>query len=295
MTQRQSSIKVLHRVHGGVTVAVILTLLVLNLFGTITNATLLTLFLKIEVPLILLLAFITVLRFRNFARPDGVSSGDFLDRLEAEEPLLRGAISELRAFANLFLVVTGRRRLPPSARGFGYTKGTMLVPVVVIVLTVVELVVVHLLVPWQWLRIVLLVLTIWALLFVLGLLASRVVHPHFVNDDVLNLRWGRDAVLTTSLANIIRAERYTHFAHTQPHVEDDRLILTALQPTNVRLSFAEPVAAVAPVSKKHRPPDFRASEARVFVDDPDAFLKALSRNQMEWEHGQEEGTSSDTK
>ena len=64
-------------------------------------------------------------------------------------------------------------------------------------------------------------------------------------------------------------------AHTQPEVQDERLILTQSQSTNVRIRFSEPVATAAPVSKKNRPADFHAREVQLYVDDPEGFLQAL--------------------
>jgi len=64
-------------------------------------------------------------------------------------------------------------------------------------------------------------------------------------------------------------------AHTQPEVQDERLILTQSQSTNVRIRFSEPVATAAPGSQKNRPADFHAREVQLYVDDPEGFLQAL--------------------
>lgn len=219
---------------------------------------------------------LTLLRLRGAARTPAGDGRSLLDCVLAEEPLLRPAVSELRYYHSLVLAVAGKRRVPAGATPFGYTKGTRGIPIAIGAVSLVELVLVHLLVPWPWLRIVLLILSIWGVLFVAGFFASRVVHPHIVTADSLHLRWGHATVLTTSLANVSSVARRTNHAHTQPHVDGDRLILTQFQSTNVVLRFAQPVATDAPVSKKHRPVDVRVTEVQLFVDDPEAFLHAVT-------------------
>ena len=268
-------LRVVHRMHTGFTIVVMVTLLMLNTMGVVSSATALSLFIVIEVPLLLAFAATTVLRFRHLCRSADSPDMGFLDRLETEEPLLRPMVSELRAFWSLWLVVARRRQVPLHAKPFSSTKGTMTFPAVMIVLSLVELLIVHALVPWQWLQIVLLILTVWGVLFILGFFASRVVHPHFVTADALHLLWGHQAVLSTPLTNILSAAPHTNHVHTQPHAEGEQLVLTQFQSTNVLIRFAEPVAAAAPVSKKHLPVDFHTSEVQLYVDDPDAFLQAL--------------------
>lgn len=278
MARGPSLLRTLHRADAVLTLSLAIVLVVLRLTGLISDHATLTIVLVVEVPLLLLFVVVTILRFRRRPEVTSPSRTSLLDRLVDEEPLLRPAVYELRAFAALLLLLGGKRRVPPGAIPFGYTRGTMTLPLVLIVLSAVELVVVHFLVPWDWLRLLLLILTIWGVLFMLGVLALRVVHPHLVHEGRLHLRWGRDSVLATPLVNIRRAVRLVNHAHTQPEIIGQRLVLTAFQSTNVLILFAEPVVAVAPVSKRRRPPGFRAVEAQLYVDRPDDFVEALNRS-----------------
>lgn len=278
MTQRRTWLRTAHRAHAGLTIVLVLTLLALRLSDLVTGDMALRLFLAIELPMLAVFTIITTLRLREVARtpdpPDAAARG-FLDRLAAEEPLLRPVVVEIRSFLSLCLAIRGRRRVPAAASGYGYTQGTMTFPIIMVALSLVELVVVHLLVPWPWLRIVLLVLTVWGVVFMLGYLATRVVNPHLVSADALTLRWGHHAVLTTPMANVASAQRHTDYAHTEPHAERDRLVLTQFQPVNVRVVLTEAVAVDPPVARRRRPADFRARELLLSVDDPDAFVRAV--------------------
>lgn len=277
MTRRQTWLRTAYRAHTVLTLVVVATLLVLNFTDVLSGEVALLLFLKIELPLAAVFLVFTALRFTRRGRSPEATDSGFLDRLETEEPLLRPVVLELRAFGSLGLAVAGKRQVPPGAKWFGYAKGSLTFAVVMVVVSVVELVVVHVLVPWAWLRIVLLVLTAWGVLFVFGFFATRIVRPHFITEGMLHLRWGHQAVLTTPLSNIVSAARLTNHSHTHPHIEGGRLILTQFQSTNLLIRFDVPVAAAAPVSKKHLPAGFRASEVQLYVDDPDGFLHVLSQ------------------
>jgi hypothetical protein len=276
MSTRSHRLRTTHRLHMGFSAIVLLTLGILNLTGVLDRGTALLLFVLIEMPLLLVFAVLTILRFR---RPRRLTRGDvpgFLDRLVAEEPLLRPVAFEIRAFQSLVLALTGRRRVPEGAVPFGYTRGMMTLPVALAVVSLVEVLVVHLLVPWLWLRILLLLLSVWGVLFLFGFLATRVVHPHFVAGDVLHLRWGRTMVLTAPLSAVAAAVRHAHHTDSHPRAEDGLLVLSQFQSTNVRLRFTDPVPARPPVAAKDRPADFRASEVLLHVDDPERFLQLLS-------------------
>lgn len=278
MAQQRRWMRTAHRAHAAITVMVLVTVLVLNLTDAIGGGTALRLFLAVEVPLLVVFVVLTLLRLRRVVNTPASGDHSLLDRVLAEEPLLRPAVSEFRYYHSLVLTVAGKRRVPAGATPFGYTRGTLGVPIAIGIVSLVELVLVHLLVPWPWLRIVLLILSIWGVLFVAGFFAARVVHPHLVSRYDLTLRWGLQTVLTTPLSNVVSASRQSNHAHTQPHVEGNRLILTQFQSTNVALRFTDPVAvdAPAPVPKKDRPADACITEVQLYVDDPDAFLQAVA-------------------
>src|SRR5699024_1014760 len=210
MSTRSRRLRTAHRLHMGVSAVVLLTLAVLNLIGILDRRSALLLFVLIELPLLLLFAVLTILRWRRLGRAEGPDGPGLLDRLVAEEPLLRPVAFEIRAFQSLILSLAGGRRVPEGSVPIGYTRGKMTMPVALAVVSVVEVLVVHLLVPWLWLRILLLLLRVWGMLFLFGLLATRVVHPHFVGGDVLHIRWGRTTVLTATLSAVAAAVRHAH-------------------------------------------------------------------------------------
>jgi membrane protein YdbS with pleckstrin-like domain len=84
------------------------------------------------------------------------------------------------------------RRYQPDEREFSYRKRSIVAALVVLVILTapVEILILELLIPWAWLRWVLLALAIYGMIWVIGLYASLVVLPYRVADDGLWIRYG---------------------------------------------------------------------------------------------------------
>lgn len=98
---------------------------------------------------------------------------------------------ELLAWSSMVLLLRRRKHgVSPGAVQVSYDAALRPLGLVLVGLSVVELVVFELVVPWQPVRLALLVLGVWTLLFVLGLVAANIVRPHVITDDELLLRFG---------------------------------------------------------------------------------------------------------
>jgi len=98
---------------------------------------------------------------------------------------------EIGIWRSLFLWLT--RRVPGDGTGvrtFSYARQLVPILTVIVFVSLLELVVVHLLLPWATVRIVLLVVSVWGLLWMLGFLASMKVFPHLIDDAGLRIRYG---------------------------------------------------------------------------------------------------------
>lgn len=278
MTPR--ALKLTHRILLSTILVVAASVLVLYLAGVVSRPVMLRLFLTVELPLIFAALVLSLWRVRQIRQATGVRGIALVAQLQEEEPALRAAISELRTLMSLIILLRGRRNgVRSGVRGFSYAKGSMSVPIVMTVFTVLEAALIHLLVPWAWLRIVLLVVAIYALVLVLGVLASRVVNPHLVSDERLVLKWGHKIVLDSPLSNIETVAAVSDHSFTQPAVESNRMVLTSLSSTNVQITFKDPAHAKPPVSKRHLPAGgFVAHEVLLYVADPLDFVQAVSES-----------------
>ncbi|MGF7125056.1 hypothetical protein [Rhodococcus sp. AG1013] len=158
---------------------------------------------------------------------------------------------------------------------FGYTAGTLGIPVAFLVATGVEATAVHLLVPWQWLRVALLVLTVASVAAAAGWLATRAVHPHLVTAQKLILRSGRATILSVDRGRIARALPSRRFQHTSPGIHHGRLYLPGPDGTVVDIDFDVPV----PVDKLTATTQLESSlvtGVSLYVDAPRDLCARLS-------------------
>jgi MarR family len=100
-------------------------------------------------------------------------------------------VTEIGVWRSLFLWVT--RRIPgmgPRVEAFSYSRQIAPIMGAFIFVSLIELPVVHLLIPWDAIRVAALVVSVWGLLWMVGMLASMKVFPHLLDGDGLRIRYG---------------------------------------------------------------------------------------------------------
>lgn len=256
--------------------AVVLLDAVLLLTGAVGWSTALVLLLSVEVPL-LLLALVLHVRLYRQARAAGEGPAEAWEVLLDANPPLRLVQAEAGHVLGLARdVPVLLRRGHHGAGSFGYSAGTLAVPLCLLVVILVETALVHLLLPWAWLRLLLLAGNLYAVLVVSSVLTGRIAHPHRLVEDRLRLHVGRQVLTEVPLqglrADAVRGHQHTWLAVTG---EKDEVVHLATQfGTNVRLLTAEHLTARLP---RALGPDRRVStnELHLMVDDPEALLAAL--------------------
>ncbi|MDR1186910.1 MAG: hypothetical protein LBK95_05565 [Bifidobacteriaceae bacterium] len=190
----------------------------------------------------------------------------------------RAARAELGTFANLARWARGRRNgRAPDASIHAYTKGMFMLPVVFAALSAVEVVVIELIVPWQWLRLTLLALTVYGVALLLGMLAGRVVNPHLVTDREVVLKLGSHEVARIDRADIAAVTANRRFSPVNPEIRDGQAVLATFEGTNVELRLRRPVNACLPTWLGRATEPGPVTVVRLNLDDPCEFVGALSR------------------
>lgn len=272
--------KSLHRAAMLVTLGAVLTIAVLVILGVLPASEAWRPFLLIELPLMVVFVVLTVLRLRTLQREHPGERVIVL--LSEDEPAIRYARAEFALLSAVPRLLLGRRLgVTDRVRGFDYAKGSMAVPIVLVGLTVVEALVLHLIVPWAWLRIVLLVAAVYSAVLVTGMLASRVINPHLVGEGGVHLRWGARTVMQIPSSAVAAATVAVDHRFAQPAVEGDRLVLTPGAGTNVRIELADELPADPPVWGRRRLGDWRAREVLLWVAAPEAFVDAIQRTRLQ--------------
>jgi hypothetical protein len=138
--------------------------------------------------------------------------------------------------------VRRRRDVRPGEVALPYAGRFGLVVGVLCVLGGLETVVVHLLLPWEAARWVLLAVSVYALVWMVGFGLSLRQHPHVARDGELALRFGHLRSVVVPLDGLVAVRRHVETGHRRTVVRDgDRLVVSVMGDTNVELRFDPPV------------------------------------------------------
>ena len=125
--------------------------------------------------------------------------------------LARRAVAfELAQYRSLFRWITRRPVMPADAVPFPYIGAVAMLLWTFIAVSAIELVVLHLLLPWDTVRVIADVLSVWGLVWMFGFMDSFKVHPHLVSGSGLRVRHGAATDITVpwdAIATIGMRER----------------------------------------------------------------------------------------
>ncbi|NLG55547.1 MAG: hypothetical protein GX542_07835 [Rhodococcus sp.] len=206
--------------------------------------------------------------------------------------------SLLVRYAALLMWIRGRNdHTGTSNVVFASTSGTLTLPLAFAVATGIEIVVLHLLIPWLWLQIVLAAVSLWSLLELFCMLAVDRTQPHVLvadraasisanratstgtdRGDVLVLRRGGKVVGEIPCAVIASVSLRTRYCPTEPSLSDEHLYLPNQDGSVIDLVLSEPVEFHVDsmfVKWRYRGP---ACAVSLHVDDPRALQAAVSRS-----------------
>jgi len=97
---------------------------------------------------------------------------------------------ELRIWRSLGVWLLRRSTVPAGARGYGYAGILAPLMIAFTAVSAVELPILHFLLHWEAVRLIVDLLSLWGLLWMVGLLAAIRVHPHYVTDKGIRVRYG---------------------------------------------------------------------------------------------------------
>jgi hypothetical protein len=191
--------------------------------------------------------------------------------------LLRHAVAfERGIWRSLGRWVRRRPDVPAGAEAFPYVSAAAPVLWTFIVLSAVEIPLVDWLLPWPSLRIALLVVGVYGLLWMLGLLAAMRVYPHTVDDAGLRVRNGFavDVRVPWEAIAAVRVRRRSVEGSRTVVVHEDggrrAVSVAVVASTQVDVELRTPL--VLPLAwTGGRPVD----EVRLAADDPAALVRRL--------------------
>ena len=129
---------------------------------------------------------------------------------------------------------------------FAYSRDLTPLLLAFILLSAIELPVVGLLLPWATARLIVLILSVWSLLWTIGFLASMRVHPHLLDDDGVRIRHGASTdirIPSQAIASVAaKKERFAERIHIDERDEGRILNVTVFKQTNVTIALQRPTA-----------------------------------------------------
>jgi len=196
---------------------------------------------------------------------------------------VRAGRLEALMYASIGRAVRRRPAVAEGATGFAYHGPTIVLLVAFIVVSAVELVVIDVLVhEWWWLRVPLLVIGIWGLVWMIGLWCAHVMRPHTVGPDGIRVRDGLDLDAHVTWDDVhsvaIRKRRYEPRT-PRVIVDGDRrtLAVDVTDETNIEIVLEGPTD----VSLPGGPPaggEQTVTTLCLWADDPKAFLAEVGRH-----------------
>jgi hypothetical protein len=193
--------------------------------------------------------------------------------------LRRAATTESAMWRSMYLWAR-RKPLPlgPGDEPFGYLGVIKPILGIFIGLSIVEIpifdLIVRKVVPWQPARWIVLVLSVWGLLWMIGFFASIKIHPHVVGDRGIRVRLGAGIDFTVPWEHVesVRKAYRTLPSGKSVQVEQvgERRVLHIVvgSQTSVDVRLRRPATFVLPKGETD-PVD----ELRLYADDPDAFVR----------------------
>jgi len=187
-------------------------------------------------------------------------------------PAARLLVMEFRLWDSLYAWM---RRRPLGSDAFAYHSRSPigLVMGIVLLTTPLEIAVIELLIPWPWLRIVTLVLALYAVLWLIMLFASLRSIPHRLTPEGLDLRYGALAGAFIPYERIAEA----HVMMAQPpktgdglQVVDDKAYLAVGGETNLVVRLSEPMSLDKTLGQT--PP---VQEIHFVTDEPKRMIERL--------------------
>ncbi|WP_217209192.1 hypothetical protein [Streptomyces sp. AC550_RSS872] len=229
--------------------------------------------------LLLCLLLLGAWQIRNIYREQRDTAPDrFTAAMRAVEEVLPKPLGKLIAFEltlqrSTLLLATRRRDVPKGGTGVPYYRALSGILWVMLAVTIVEIVVVHLAIPWPTVRIILLVVSVIGLWWLVAFFASLVAYPTTLHNGKLRIRFSDMVDVTVPLEGVerVRLHRQSRSQRRIAMFADDALYVEVYGSTNVAIRLREPVLISLPKEGERF-----VSEVHLWADDPDRLLALLT-------------------
>lgn len=186
--------------------------------------------------------------------------------------------AEIGVVTSLGRLMVRRPKIPPESIPITYHRQSAPIMWTMVGLVVVEIVVLHLVIPWPTVRLVVTVLSLYSLLWIVGFIAGFVVQPHLLSGKELVLRHGPTIQVAIPLGMIesivirerdVSGMRSVRLEGSEAGGDDPVLHIAQGGRTNVDLTMTAPLCGC------DRVPAGEVRRIHFWVDDPRAFSRLM--------------------
>lgn len=185
---------------------------------------------------------------------------------------------EIWGYLSIYRFVFRRPKVPLGATAFTYHQLVMPLLTVFIVVSAIELIVVDLLVRrWEGVRVTMLALGIWGLVWMFGLMLGFLTRPHAVGPEGIRLRCGAELDIPLSWDQVEAVTRRKRTApDRQPQISEDEhgtrtLHLHMQNETNIQIALRSPMTVHLPRGTQ------TVSKIEIWADKPADFIDVVHR------------------
>jgi hypothetical protein len=191
----------------------------------------------------------------------------------------RATLAEIHGYQSIYRFLCRRPKVPEGAVGFSYHQPILAILIVFIVVSAVELVVVDVIVQrWAHIRIPLLVLSLWGLVWMIGLLFGMLTRPHAVGPDGIRVRYAAETdipIAWDDVAVVTKRQRTKPDGEPKVTVDDQHhatLHLRIGDETNIEVRLERPLPVRLPHGTE------TVSMIALYADAPQAFIDEVRRH-----------------
>ncbi|MDN5686582.1 MAG: hypothetical protein L0G94_07860 [Brachybacterium sp.] len=190
------------------------------------------------------------------------------------ERVRRVVLTEIDLLFSLARVALHRPpRVPAGSEPIPAQEGTLAIPLAFTLLTLVEVVALHLVLPWPEFSAALTVISVYGVLLMLGVIASRWDHPHHAASASLVLNNGAHVVADILYEQISYVVPVLDGSVTSPGVEHGVARLATMNGCSVAVGLESPHPVVLSGSRRARV--HWVSEIRFAADDASDIVTML--------------------
>jgi hypothetical protein len=185
----------------------------------------------------------------------------------------RAIMMEIHGYQSIYRFLFRRPKVPSGAVGFSYYQPVLAIMIVFISVSAVELVVVDLIVRrWAHIRVPVLIVSLWGLIYMLGFLFGMLTRPHAVGPAGIRARYGAEIdipLVWDKIASVTR--RKLTIQDKQPKITIDEdgeatLHLRMQNETNIEVHLKEPTEIRLPHGREI------ISKITLYADDSQALV-----------------------